>query len=131
MATSTNQSQPVTFSSDQEENSSIAQSLAARRRRSLASILRDFRFGQSRGNKTTRDSVVEEESEEEGEEEGNEDDHPERVDTVDLEAYKRAMGDAIKMLQGGEIIDPDSIETEPAELEFVWDGELLIMNHPT
>ncbi|XAO23917.1 hypothetical protein I312_102702 [Cryptococcus bacillisporus CA1280] len=121
MVTSTNQSQPVTFSSDQEENSSIAQSLAARRRRSLASILRDFRFGQSPGNKTTRDSVVEEESEEEGEEEGNEDDHPERVDTVDLEAYKRAMGDAIKMLQGGEIIDPDSIETEPAELEFVWD----------
>ncbi|WVO22087.1 uncharacterized protein IAS62_003412 [Cryptococcus decagattii] len=121
MATSTNQSQPVTFSSDQDENSSIAQSLAARRRRSLASILRDFRFGQSQGNRTTRDSVVQEESEEEGEEEGNEDDHPERVDTVDLEAYKRAMGDAIKMLQGGEIIDPDSTETEPAELEFVWD----------
>lgn len=70
---------------------------------------------------------MQEESEEEGEEEGNEDDHPERVDTVDLEAYKRAMGDAIKMLQGGEIIDPDSTETEPAELEFVWDGELLIM----
>lgn len=130
MATSTNQSQPVTFSSDQEENSSIAQSLAARRRRSLASILRDFRLGQSPGNKTIRDSVVQEESEEE-EEEGNEDDHPERVDTVDLEAYKRAMGDAIKMLQGGETIDPDSIESEPGELEFVWDGELLIMNHPT
>lgn len=125
MASPTTQSQPVTFSSAQDENSAIAQSLAARRRRSLASVLRDFRIGRS-AHKTIDDRVVQEELEEEDDDEYED---PERVNTLDLEAYKRAMGDTIKIEQSGEIIDPDSIETEAAGLELVWDGELLIMNH--
>ncbi|OXB39900.1 hypothetical protein LQV05_000291 [Cryptococcus neoformans] len=117
MTSPTTQSQPVTFPFAQDENSAIAQSLAARRRRSLASVLRDFRIGRS-AHKTIDDRVVQEESEEEDDDEYED---PERVNTLDLEAYKRAMGDTIKMEQSGEIIDPDSIETEAAGLEFVWD----------
>ncbi|TYJ54105.1 hypothetical protein B9479_005201 [Cryptococcus floricola] len=108
---------------DRDDSTAIARSLAARRRRSLASLLRDFRTqrqeqqkqGGSRSTRVDEESGEENLSEEEGEEQ------PARFDTIDFEAFQRAVGDPVKIEgQDGHVIDPEAIKDD-MELEYVWD----------
>ncbi|WVQ72463.1 hypothetical protein IAR50_002015 [Cryptococcus sp. DSM 104548] len=115
---------PGTSPTDRDETFAIARTLAARRRRSLASVLRDFRFQRQELQKQRPGSSsarVEEETGEEDMSEGEGEDEPARVDTIDFEAFKKAVGDPVKIKgEDGMLVDPEAIGDE-MEPEYVWD----------
>ena len=112
---------PTIVQSPQDESSAIASSLVGRRRRGSIKKLFTNKRGKSR--------IIDREDPDGLGSEAEEDENESVLRAImeEGERMKAEMPEAVKVLKGGQKVDPELEDVNASRQEFVWDGEFLLV----